>query len=204
MLRKSRVFVAGCGGIGCYALEFLARLGVGEIAVADGDVFVETNLNRQLFSKPSNVGETKVSVAKKRIFALDPTIRVFASSEPLKAENASQLLSGCDLAIDGLDNVEDRLILADFCGENGIYMVHGAVNRHFLQVSAIKPKSGDMAKIYSAPTCADSATLAYMPAMCASIQTSEAIKILCGHAPDLAGKLLVMDFSDYSQTIIEL
>ena len=55
LLRTKTVFVAGCGGLGCYLVEMLLRLGVGSIRAADGDTFETSNLNRQLFSSPQAV-----------------------------------------------------------------------------------------------------------------------------------------------------
>jgi len=73
-LRRSRVAVIGCGGLGGYLVEQLARLGVGRLAVIDPDVFEEHNLNRQLLSSPAALGRPKVEVAAERVAAVNPAV----------------------------------------------------------------------------------------------------------------------------------
>jgi len=73
-LFRSSVAVIGCGGLGGYIVEELARLGVGKIVVIDFDVFEEHNLNRQLFSSPAHLGTAKVAAAAKRIGEINPAV----------------------------------------------------------------------------------------------------------------------------------
>ena len=62
-LRQSRVLVAGCGGLGGFIIEYLARMGVGAVTAVDGDVFCESNLNRQILSTADNMGTNKAQAA---------------------------------------------------------------------------------------------------------------------------------------------
>ncbi|NLG41191.1 MAG: HesA/MoeB/ThiF family protein, partial [Chloroflexi bacterium] len=66
ILAQKRVLVVGCGGLGGYVIECLARIGVGYLRVVDGDVFDETNLNRQLLSSNMNLGRPKTLAAQQR------------------------------------------------------------------------------------------------------------------------------------------
>jgi tRNA A37 threonylcarbamoyladenosine dehydratase len=70
LFRNKSVAVIGCGGLGGYIIEMLARLGIGNITVVDGDVFNETNLNRQLYSSPNVIGKNKALIAKNRIIKI--------------------------------------------------------------------------------------------------------------------------------------
>ena len=65
-LADAKVLVLGCGGVGGYVIEYLARIGVGHIAAADGDVFQAPNLNRQLLSTERNIGQKKAAAAQER------------------------------------------------------------------------------------------------------------------------------------------
>ncbi len=105
ILAQKRVLVVGCGGLGGYVIECLARIGVGYLRVVDGDVFDETNLNRQLLSSNMNLGRPKTLAAQQRVMAVNPLVEVEAFQSLLTAENAVQLLEGCDVAVDALDNV---------------------------------------------------------------------------------------------------
>ena len=75
VLRGKTVFVAGCGGLGGYLIEMLLRLGVGEIRAADGDAFEASNLNRQLLSSPSALGQSKAEAAAMRAELVNPDVR---------------------------------------------------------------------------------------------------------------------------------
>ena len=122
------VFIAGLGGLGGYLLEHMLRLGPGFIRAADGDVFDETNLDRQLLSAPSQLGRPKAEAAAERAKLVAPGLDFEAVSEFLDGENCLRLLRGCALALDGLDNAESRLVLERGCAEVGIPLVHGAAS----------------------------------------------------------------------------
>ncbi len=123
ILAQKRVLVVGCGGLGGYAIECLARIGVGHLRVVDGDVFDETNLNRQLLSSSMNLGRPKTLAAQQRVMAVNPLVEVEAFQTLLTAENAVPLLDGCDVAVDALDNVPSRLLLQQAARSAGIPLV---------------------------------------------------------------------------------
>ena len=81
LLRSKRVAVIGCGGIGGYLIELLARIGVGYIRAVDGDVFDESNFNRQLLSEQPLMGRSKAKAAEARVQRINPRIEV----EPVSA-----------------------------------------------------------------------------------------------------------------------
>ena len=74
LLRTKKVAVIGCGGLGGYIIEQLARLGIGTIRIVDGDVFEESNLNRQLFSDMNVLGKPKTEVSQARVAAVNPDV----------------------------------------------------------------------------------------------------------------------------------
>ena len=112
LLASKTVFLAGLGGLGGHLLEHMLRLGVGAIVAADGDRFTLSNLNRQLLATEDAMGQPKAQAAAERAAAVNPGVRVTVVSAPLTARNRDALLAGCDLALDGLDNLEARRILA--------------------------------------------------------------------------------------------
>src|SRR5699024_11977244 len=78
ILNESKVCIVGCGGLGGYIIELLGRIGVGNLTVIDGDVFDETNLNRQVLCHTKNIGQNKAIEAKKRMELVNPLIKVTA------------------------------------------------------------------------------------------------------------------------------
>ena len=94
VLKKAHVAVFGLGGVGSYLVEALARMGVGELTLVDGDAYTESNLNRQLFATMKTLGTTKTEAAAARIAEIDPRIKVHVKSIFVTKENANDLLSG--------------------------------------------------------------------------------------------------------------
>jgi len=204
MLRRSRVLVAGCGGLGGYLVELAARLGVGSLTVADGDVFEASNLNRQLLSTEALLGKSKARAAAARVRAVNSDVEVRAVAEYLTEDNAAGLVTGHDLALDALDSVAARKLLASACAKEGIPMVHGAVCGWNAQVCTVPPGSDILARLYANGASRDKSTLPFTPSLCASLQAAEAVRLLTGQAPILAEKLLLVDLRDMDWRIVRL
>ena len=190
------VFIAGLGGLGGYLLEHMLRLGPGFIRAADGDVFDETNLDRQLLSAPSQLGRPKAEAAAERAKLVAPGLDFEAVSEFLDGENCLRLLRGCALALDGLDNAESRLVLERGCAEVGIPLVHGAASGLCFEAGVVPPGSGMLARLYP-PGRQAMDRMARGPAVaaCAALQCAQAEQILRGERPTLWGKLLTADLA---------
>jgi len=92
LLKQKKVFVAGCGGLGGNIIEYLTRIGIGEIVACDGDSFDETNLNRQLLSRTDNLGHPKAIEAEKRAKSIFSEIKFNAVTEFLTEENCEKLV----------------------------------------------------------------------------------------------------------------
>lgn len=199
-LRESRVCVIGCGGIGGYLIEHLGRIGVGHITAVDGDCFDVTNLNRQLLSTEANIGCAKALAARKRMEAVNPTVEVTAIEEFLTEENAVSILQGHDVVIDALDSISLRLLLQEVCAGLEIPLVHGAVDGWFAQVCTVLPGQDLLSRVYPSHTPGSRreasppvGTLPFVTGLVASVQVSEAIKLLLGKEPLLTGKILFAD-----------
>lgn len=190
------VFIAGLGGLGGYLLEHMLRLGPGFIRAADGDLFDETNLDRQLLSAPSQLGRPKAEAAAERAKLVAPGLDFEAVSEFLDGENCLRLLRGCALALDGLDNAESRLVLERGCAEVGIPLVHGAASGLCFEAGVVPPGSGMLARLYP-PGRQAMDRMARGPAVaaCAAIQCAQAEQILRVERPTLWGKLLTADLA---------
>lgn len=196
VLRQASVFVAGLGGLGGYVVEELARTGVRRIVFADGDVWQETNLNRQLLCEEAVLGQKKAHTAAERVKRINSDVQVTAYDTFLTAENADALLLGCDIAVDALDNIPVRRVLLTACEKRGIPLVHAAVDGWRAQVTVIPPGGKAFDVLYpDGAAVAPSGTLACTPAVAASVEAAETVKLLLGRTPTLAGKLLLIDLS---------
>ena len=111
-LKNAKVLVAGVGGVGGYAVEALARAGVGNIAILDSDNLHSSNINRQILATADTIGRKKVDVAKERILSINPECNVSTFDMFYLPENADALpLDGYDFIIDAIDTVSAKLEL---------------------------------------------------------------------------------------------
>ncbi len=123
-LMNARVLVVGCGGVGSFAAEALARSGVGTIELIDFDKVCITNSNRQLHAMKGNIGKLKVEVMAERLRKVHPTAEIVAQPHFYNAENSEQLLAGeIDYVIDCIDNMTAKAHLVATCLKRGIPVV---------------------------------------------------------------------------------
>ncbi|MBE0639746.1 MAG: HesA/MoeB/ThiF family protein [Bacteroidales bacterium] len=207
-LREFSVAVAGCGGLGGYLIEMLARLGIGHITAIDGDVFDVSNLNRQLLSLPENIGKSKALAAKQRVAVVNPEITVTAIESFLTKENATELLSGHHVICDALDSISARLLVQKAAEELETPMVHAAIAGWYAQVCTIFPGERTLNSIYPIDFDkgeeTDFGNPSFTPALAASIQVAEVLKVMLHKDHPLRNKLLTINLLDHEYTIIEL
>ena len=195
-LHTRRVCVVGCGGLGGYAAEMLARTGVLNISVIDGDIFSQSNLNRQLLCTGETIGALKADCTARRVREINPAVTVRAHTVFLNEENAAELLRDHDAIIDALDNVPSRLLLEQYAETLNIPLIHGAVREWFAQIAVIMPGDRILGKLYNTSTPPSPSVPPFTPALCAALQVSETIKLLCGRESPARGKLLFFDLTE--------
>ncbi|MCL2878974.1 MAG: HesA/MoeB/ThiF family protein [Treponema sp.] len=204
VLAEKRVFIAGCGGLGAYILEMLARLGVLTISVADGDVFSRSNLNRQLLCTEQNIGAYKTDAAVQRIKEINSDVKINAHPVFITKENARSLLQGHDVILDALDNIQARLLLEQEAEALNIPLVHGAIQNLFAQVAVILPGDRTLHKLYGEHILGSPSVPSFTPALCAAFQVSETVKLLCGKKTIARNSVLMIDLYDNSITTITM
>ncbi|MBQ6781777.1 MAG: tRNA threonylcarbamoyladenosine dehydratase [Treponema sp.] len=113
-LSQSRVIVFGVGGVGSFAVEALARSGVGAIDIVDNDTVALSNLNRQLYALHSTIGRAKVSVAEERVHDINPACKVTAHQVFFLPETADSFdFSRYDYVVDCIDTVKGKLAIIE-------------------------------------------------------------------------------------------
>lgn len=211
-LLNSKVLVVGAGGIGGNAAELLARMGAGRIAIADPDIFEESNMNRQNFSTEAALGLPKVEVVSKNLEAINCDVAVEAHMLAAGSGNLAGLIKGADAVIDALDNIDDRLVLQEACRKCNVVMIHGAIAGSFIQAMTIFPGDPGLESL-SAPSGAkeksrgietETGNPATSPALAAAIQVQEAVKVVTGHGATLRRRMLYLDLDDWTFEFIEL
>ncbi len=201
-LAASTVVVIGCGALGTVQAELLARAGVGRLVVVDRDRVETTNLQRQLLYTQHDADERKLKAlaAAERLQAVNPNIRVEARVVSVGPRTIRPLLEGCDLAMDGTDNVETRYVLNDACVKAEIPWVYGgAVGTEGLLMGVL-PGQGpclrcafpDPPPTGSLATCDTAGVLASTTVTVAALQVAAGLRLLLGQHQTV-GKLTSLD-----------
>lgn len=148
-LKNSRVAVFGAGGVGGFAIESLARAGVGHIAIFDHDTVSESNLNRQIIALCSTVGRAKVDIFAERIADINPECKVEAHKVFFLPETADQFdFRKYDYIIDAIDTVSGKIALICKATEEGTPVIScmGAGNK-------LDPTAFLVSDIYQTSVC---------------------------------------------------
>lgn len=208
LLGQAKVCVIGCGGLGGYIIEMLARIGVGHLTVVDGDRFDETNLNRQLLASKATLGVTKVQVAAERVALINSEVQVMPIEMMVEENNAAAILKGHDLIVDALDHIGTRLMVSQVCRELGVPFVFGAIAGWYGMVATVMPGDRTLEAIYK-KDMAHGAELelgnpSFTPGAIASFEVAEVIKLIIGRGEPIRNGFLHIDLLDNEYEIFKL
>ena len=202
-LRAARVLVAGCGALGSAQVEALARAGVGRLRIADRDFVEESNLQRQTLFTERDARERlpKAAAAARRVAEINSEVEVEAEIVDINNSNVERLAEGCDLVLDGTDNFATRYLLNDACVRRGTPWVYGAAVGSYGVTMTVRPRLTPCLRCVfpeapaagSAPTCDTAGVVMPVISVVASVQVSEALKLLAGRAERLHGSLMQFD-----------
>lgn len=148
ILEQAIVTVIGCGGLGGFIIEGLARSGVGTLRLVDYDTFEISNLNRQLFATEQNVNKSKLEEAVTRIKTVNHTIRVEGFAVRADLDNLPQLIAGSCLVIDAVDSIEAKIWLEQVCNKMEIPLVYGAIGGNYGQAAISLAETPVVAALY--------------------------------------------------------
>lgn len=197
----SQVAIVGCGGLGGYVIEGLARLGIGSLTIIDPDVFVEHNLNRQLFATIDVLGKPKVKIAALRLSQINPAITVKAHQSSFSRQTGPLLIQGMDIVVDALDSIPSRLELAEVCSQLNIPLVHGSIAGWYGQVALQVPKGEIVKKVYGSSAIkagieTELGSPSFTPTVIAGLQVAEVCKYLLKKEKSLENRLLLINLLD--------
>lgn len=208
-LLKSHVAIIGCGGLGGYTIEMLARLGIGKMTVIDPDTFEEHNLNRQILCTINVLGMPKVEVAQARIREINPAVEVITLRAAFSKDQGPGMLQGVQVVVDGLDSILARIHLAQVCDAMGIPLIHGSIGGWYGQITTQMPGQHTVQEIFHDYSGEDGIekTLgnpSFSPALIASLQAAEACKVLLGMGHCLTRRMLFFNMLDMEMETLDL
>ena len=198
-LRRTSVFLIGCGGLASSAAYYLVSAGIGRIGMADDDRVEISNLNRQILHTTSRIGMPKVVSAQKALSALHPAVAVQAAvCRMTSVETLMAMLDGYDIVIDCTDNYTARYLINDACLQLGKPWVYGSVSGFEGQAMTIVPGRGPCYRCLYPSSPDDTGksavpSIGVAPGIMGIIQAAEALKFILGIGSLLVGRMLFVD-----------
>ncbi|MBP1696894.1 MAG: moeB [Deltaproteobacteria bacterium] len=198
-LKSSHAIITGIGGLGCASAIYLTAAGVGRITIVDFDVVELSNLNRQVLYWEEDIGKKKVVVAQRKLSKLNLGTEIIPIFAKITGKNVFSIVDGAQVVVDGLDNFATRMLVNASCVKHKIPYIHGGVSRFRGLITTIIPgETPCLACLYpeGSPGGEGLGVLGMVPGLVANLQSLEAIKIMIGHGPSLAGRLLRFNGND--------
>ncbi|QLC24438.1 HesA/MoeB/ThiF family protein [Parasphingopyxis algicola] len=201
-LLSATVAIVGAGGIGSPLIQYLAAAGVGRLRIIDDDSVALSNLQRQTLFGTDDIGADKVARAAKAVARLNPDIVVETLDQRLTTENIESFLDAADVIVDGSDNFETRLLVADTACGRHIPLVSAAIGQFEGQLGTFRGWEPDKpcyrCFVGADPdrpdiSCADQGVLGALAGIMGSMAAMETIRQITGFGEDTAGKLLLFD-----------
>jgi molybdopterin-synthase adenylyltransferase len=208
-LLKSAVAIVGLGGLGGGVTEILARIGVGTLILIDGDIFEDTNLNRQILSSQNNIGISKALAAADRIKQINSSINIVVHKEFLDEHNAPAFFSQAQVIVDCLDNISTRFIVQNAAKKLKKPLVSSAIAGASGQLITIFPEDEGLFLVYgdrqfSRGVEKSIGCLPHAVAFLSSMECSEVIKIILKKGSLLRNQLLLVDLDFNTLEIMNL
>jgi molybdopterin/thiamine biosynthesis adenylyltransferase len=201
-LLAAHALVIGAGGLGSPAAMYLAASGVGRLTLVDDDDVDLTNLQRQVMHTTARVGQPKVESGREALMQINPDVEVAALRERVAGARLGQLVASASVVLDCSDNFATRHAVNRACVAARVPLVSGAAIRFDGQISvfdARDPNSPCYACLFPEDAgfedvaCASMGVFAPLVGIIGAMQAAEALKLLIGITPSLAGRLLLLD-----------
>jgi molybdopterin/thiamine biosynthesis adenylyltransferase len=198
----SHAVIVGTGGLGSPAALYLAAAGVGKITLVDDDRVDLTNLQRQILHTTSRIGMAKTGSAQIALGQINPEVEVVAITERVDGERLYSLLANASVALDCSDNFATRHALNRACVQRQVPLVSGAAIRFDGQISVFDARDTDAPcyaclfpphQQFEEASCASMGVFAPLVGIIGAMQAAEALKLVIGIQPSLAGRLLLLD-----------
>ncbi len=210
MLLSSKVIVIGVGALGGNIANLLARSGVGNILLVDRDKVELNNLQRQLIFDEADVGKPKAEVVARELKMANTSIKIEGRVLEVDASNIHDIIKGVDIVLDGTDNVKTRFLINDACVQLGIPWVYGGVVKAEGMTMTIIPKTTPCLRCIlpkipepgSTQTCNEVGILNGIAAVVASLQATEALKLLMGKEPSKG--LALINIWDRKMEVVDI
>ena len=201
-LHDAHVVIIGIGGLGSPAALYLAASGVGTLTLVDFDTVDNSNMQRQIIHRTSNIGSSKVISANETLLAINPETTIHCVDKKLSQDELESLISDVSCVIDATDNFNTRFLINNACISQKTALISAAAIQYEGQISVFDLRREDSACyacLYNEngaeenTNCSDNGILAPVVGILGSMQALETIKLICNIGETLQHRLLIFD-----------
>ena len=171
---------------------------MGSILIVDRDHVELSNLQRQTLFSEANIGEPKAAVAEKLLRSVNSEIEILSAVADVRPDNVEKLVGGASVVVDATDNMEARFVVNDACVKLGIPWVYGGAVATAGMVMPVVPGGPCLRCVFPRlppagrlPTCDTAGIINTLPSIVASVEVTEALKVMLGR--ETARELIVLD-----------
>ncbi|GJQ60300.1 MAG: thiazole biosynthesis adenylyltransferase ThiF [Candidatus Scalindua sp.] len=200
---QSYAVVVGCGALGSVSACYLVRAGIGHIRIIDRDFIEECNLQRQILFDEEDIRNNlpKAVVAENKLKRVNSHVNIEGVVADVNHTNIEELVSGADIILDGTDNFETRFLINDVCVKHNIPWIYGAcIGSKGLTMNIVPSETPCLRCVFHSlpqtgtfPTCNTAGIIGPIASIIASIQVTEAIKILIKDFESMSRRLFDID-----------
>ena len=203
---SAKVLVVGAGGLGCQAVEFLTRAGIGALGIVDYDKVSLSNLHRQSLYEKTDIGKSKVLIVKKILNRINPNTKVQSYNLKLNNINFKKIINKYDYIVDGSDNFKTKFLLNDFCLKYKKFLVSGAISKFDGHIFSFDFKNKKLPCLRcffqeAEPSddlfnCETEGILGTVAGIVGTIQANEILKKILSIGKSLNGYILILNLLD--------
>ena len=200
---SSKVLIVGVGGLGCPAAENLVRAGVGSIGLIDNDIVNISNIHRQSLFNSKDVKKLKVSVAAKKLKAINPLLKINTYKLRLNKKNIEDIIKNYELVIDGSDNFKTKFLINDYCIKFKKKLITGAISKfdgHIFTFDFKDKKTASLRSFYQEEEISDDilncefeGVIGTTASVVGATQANEALKMIMEIGQNLKNQILIID-----------
>lgn len=210
-LGKAKIIIIGCGGLGNIAAVYLAASGIGKIHLVDFDTIQISNLHRQVFFKPNQIGKSKCEILAKYIEQIAPHVEISYSNEPISKSNILETIDPFNIVLDCTDNLSIKYLINDACVIKDKVLVYGSLYKfdgYVASFNVLENATKRTANLRDAfpeipknhmPNCSEIGTLNTIVGTIGLLQANEVIKLASGIGKVLTNQILIYNSLDNSQ-----
>lgn len=210
-LANASVLIAGAGGLGVVVASYLVAMGVGNIGICDFDCIEVSNLHRQLFFTPSNIGKSKAAVLAEKLRLQNPTITINPIIQKIDKNTILEIADNYQIICDCTDQVMSRTVINDYCATHKKVLVHGAVSEWQGYITVFHYIKGfSLSDIFTfsdylkSQSCSEIGISSPVCGLIGCYMTNETIKIILNLDGVLEGKILFVNMLNNQLRTINL